>query len=231
MKKIILLLFATIFFASASLAAPLGPEFNQVKSIVTFIYVKNEAGKEVPNGTGFFLGVNDTQRGNISFVYLVTAKHVIQKRDKSFFPEIFIRLNKKDGDVKTVPLHINTEGDKKDVYFHEDPSVDLAVIPFPFLSDCDIKFLNVEWITTKEDFRKFNIREGTEVFFMGLFIPHIGEHKNYPIMRFGRVAMVTDEKVDWDHTKTDLYLIEATSTGGNSGSPVFSTWRSRENQV
>jgi hypothetical protein len=222
MKKVILLFFATIFFASSSLAAPLDPNFNEViKSIVTFIYVETEDGKIVPNGTGFFISINDTPRDSPPFIYLVTAKHVIQKKDKSLFPKIFIRLYKLGGDMETVPLFITTEGNKKNVYLHEDSSVDLAVIPIPFQVNYRTSSLNVAWITTKDDFKKFNIREGTEVFFTGLFTPHIGEHKNYPIVRFGRVAMVTDEKVDWDHIKTDLYLIEATSTGGNSGSPVF----------
>ena len=41
------------------------------------------------------------------------------------------------------------------------------------------------------------------------------------IVRFGQVALITEEKIDWKGEKTDLYLIEAGSFGGNSGSPVF----------
>jgi hypothetical protein len=32
---------------------------------------------------------------------------------------------------------------------------------------------------------------------------------------------MTDDKIDWVFGKTDLYLIEANSFPGNSGSPVF----------
>jgi hypothetical protein len=37
----------------------------------------------------------------------------------------------------------------------------------------------------------------------------------------GKVALMTDEKINWIWGKTDLYLMEATSYPGNSGSPVF----------
>jgi hypothetical protein len=35
------------------------------------------------------------------------------------------------------------------------------------------------------------------------------------------VALVTNEKIEWDGQNMNLYLIEAGSYGGNSGSPVF----------
>lgn len=55
----------------------------------------------------------------------------------------------------------------------------------------------------------------------------MGQKKNQPIFRFGRVALVSDEKIEWQETKglpsklLDLYLMEFFSFGGNSGSPVF----------
>ena len=56
---------------------------------------------------------------------------------------------------------------------------------------------------------------------MGLFTPYFGAEKNIPFTRFGRVAMITDEKINWDGTMMDLYLLETQSFGGNSGAPVF----------
>ena len=80
-------------------------------------------------------------------------------------------------------------------------------------------------MTTKELFLKEKIREGDEIFFVGLFTPHIGQQKNYPITRFGRIALLTDEKIAWKDLSgerlMDLYLAECQSYGGNSGSPVF----------
>jgi hypothetical protein len=65
------------------------------------------------------------------------------------------------------------------------------------------------------------------VFFTGLFVAYYGEHRNNPIVRFGRVAMLPEDRIPWrtDATKpaenVRLYLLETQSYGGNSGSPVF----------
>lgn len=73
---------------------------------------------------------------------------------------------------------------------------------------------------------KNEIAEGDEVFFAGLFTSHIGQKKNQPIIRFGKVALISDEKIEWrEKDKSakfmDLLLLECQSFGGNSGSPVF----------
>jgi hypothetical protein len=44
--------------------------------------------------------------------------------------------------------------------------------------------------------KKLEIQEGDEVFFCGLFESHYGQQKNQPIMRFGKVALMTDEKIE-----------------------------------
>jgi hypothetical protein len=61
----------------------------------------------------------------------------------------------------------------------------------------------------------------TQVFFTGLFSPYVGTRKNYPVVRFGRVSLVTDEKIKFADREAHLYLIESGSFGGNSGAPVF----------
>lgn len=213
---IILILLETIFI----MAMPIPPE---VKAVVAFIFVPGEDGKLIPNGTGFFVGVKDSKKPDAFSVYFVTAKHVLQKPDrKSFFSAIFLRLNKKDGKAEILKLPLNIEGEGKNIFNHKDPTVDLSVIPMlPDQQIYDFKFLPDNLITTKDDYKTLKIREGSEVFFTGLFLPHIGEQKNYPIVRFGRVALVTDEKINWEGVKTELYLVESASYGGNSGSPVF----------
>lgn len=86
----------------------------------------------------------------------------------------------------------------------------------------DFKFLPDNMLTTKKDFEDLNIREGSDIFFTGLFSPYPGYEKNYPVVRFGRVALITEEKIEVEKgQKMNLYLIESGSFGGNSGSPVF----------
>lgn len=199
-------------------AIPVPPE---VKKVVVFIFVPGKDGKFTPQGTAFLISVKNQKSGQ-SFGYLVTAKHVLLSNDKkSWLPTVYVRLNKKDAGSDMLRLDLMPDGPKKNVFVHDDPSVDLTVIPgIPDEQKYDFKLIPEEFITTKEDYLKLNIREGSDVFFTGLFTPHISQ-RNYPIVRFGKVALVTDEKIEFGGVASDLYLIEANAYGGNSGSPVF----------
>jgi len=202
-----------------SMATPIPSE---VKSVVVFIFVKNEEGDLIPNGTGFFVGVKNPSGSNFH-VYLVTAKHILYKTNTmDFVDTVFLRINKKEGGYELGSIPIISEGEERNVFTHSDSSVDIVVIScLPDQEKYDFKFLTDDLITTKEAFKELKIREGSDVFFTGLFTPYMGSERNYPIVRFGRVALVTDEKIEWQGKLMDLYLIEAGSYGGNSGSPVF----------
>ena len=199
-----------------------GPIPAEIKSVVCFVFIEKDS-KLVPNGTAFFVGVQIPSKPSSFKVYLVTARHVLYKPETTeFLDKVYIRLNKKDGGSEVGIIPIKTEGADRTVFLDSDPSVDIAVIPFlPDESRYDFKFLPEEFITTKEDYSKLKIREGSDIFFTGLFMPYPGAEKNYPVVRFGRVALVTDEKINWKGIPMTLYLIEAGSYGGNSGAPVF----------
>ncbi len=196
---------------------------NEVKSVVGFVFIKNNRGELSANGTGFFVGVSDTTRAQHFAVYFVTAKHVLKvKNREDYFESVYLRLNRLTGDAQFVKIDLIIKGQRRNVFVHQDTTVDIAVIPaLPDQEIFDFKFLPDELISTRNSFEQLSIREGSEIFFTGLFIPHIGEHRNYPVVRFGRVALLTDERIDWEGQKTNLYLVESTSFGGNSGSPVF----------
>ena len=219
-RSLIIIILIIFMLGGISMATPIPSE---VKSVVAFIFVKNEKGELIANGTGFFVGVKNTSNPDFFSVYLVTAKHVIYKSNTTdFLDTVFVRLNKKEGGSQIGVIPIITEGEKRNVFTHSDSSVDIAIIPFlPDQEKFDFKFLPEDMITTKEAFKELKIREGSDVFFTGLFTPYMGSERNYPIVRFGRVALVTDEKIEWQGKLMDLYLIEAGSYGGNSGSPVF----------
>jgi hypothetical protein len=199
------------------------PILPEVKKCVTFIFLRGNDGTFQPNGTGFFLSVKDTKNPELIHVYLATAKHVIQDRDENFYSSIIIRLNTKDGTSEFIELPLN----RMQILAHKDPDVDAVVIPFlPDQQKFDFKVIHDDMITTKEMISTLEIGEGDEVFFSGLFTSHIGQKKNQPIIRFGKVALISDEKIEWQekgkHPKSrDLYLLECQSFGGNSGSPVF----------
>lgn len=216
---VVLILLQYVFLGGKAMAGPIPPE---VKSVVVFIFIERE-GKLIPNGTAFLVGVKNPSEPTIFSVYLVTARHVLYKPDTTeFLDRVYVRVNKKDGgsEVGTIPIKVT--GDNKTVFVHSDFSVDIAAIPFlPDQKKFDFKFLPDELITTQKDYNSLKIREGSDVFFTGLFTPYPGSEKNYPVVRFGRVALVTDEKIEWQGKQMSLYLIEAGSYGGNSGAPVF----------
>jgi hypothetical protein len=194
------------------------PDF---KKVVAFIFIQNDSGEIIPNGSGFYVAVNqgkDSTKG-----YIVTAKHVLKKQDGTFFNKIFIRLPKRnDSSLVTVKIDLNISGRNKNVFVHSDTTVDIAVISsYPRQNQFDFLFLPTSFLTTRENFDSLHITEGDEVFFTGMFSQYLGEKANYPISRFGRVSLITNEKVFWNGNYRNLYLLEATTYWGNSGSPVY----------
>nr|WP_288935724.1 trypsin-like peptidase domain-containing protein [uncultured Allomuricauda sp.] len=215
MKNIFIILFLILGNQIYSQAVP-----EVIKKVVGFIYTSDDEKIFKPQGTGFFVSVVDEARKNGS-IYFATAKHVIQN-DSTQLDTIYIRLNDKIGASQYVRIRIIREGLQKNVFFHPDKTVDLAVFTeIPSLDDFDFKFLDSELILSKDSDNGLRVHEGAEVYFTGMFTPYTGGKSIYPITRFGRVALVTDEKVMWANGLTNLYLVEATTYWGNSGSPVF----------
>jgi hypothetical protein len=194
----------------------------QFKEAVAFVYAPLTATNAAPDGTGFFVGVPSTKYTNVSAVYLVTAKHVLQDKNKCWRSHVFLRLNRHDGTLGWLLCPLSAAGTNKNVFIHPDAGVDLAVFGCaPAQDTYDYTILGDSLLTTKPLFKQLGIREGTEVFFTGMFVNHLGTKRNLPLFRFGRVSLVSDEPVYFNGQFRDLYLIEANSFGGNSGSPVY----------
>lgn len=195
----------------------------EIKKSVSFIFIPNGDDKAQAIGTGFFIGVKLVDTEDAFRVYFVTAKHVLKDKDNKYLPEIILRLNKRDGDSQFIKLNL------KDVKIFEHPDKDVDIALFDCLPDentYDFKFIPDNLIANKEVISTNEIAEGDEVFFAGLFTSHVGQKKNQPIFRFGKVALISDEKIEWKEKDKpakfmDLLLLECQSFGGNSGSPVF----------
>lgn len=231
MRWILYFMVSVAMWCASATAAPLPPD---ITKIVSFIFLADAAGnvakdaanKPIPWGTGFFVGVK-VGDGSRMTGYLVTAKHVLKDGQGRDLKRIYVRMNSKEGDPTLAALDL-LEGNVSRVHTHTDPSVDLAVVPvMPDERVIDFKMIGDEWLTTKESLKELKVGEGSDVFFVGLFSSFYGQHKNFPIARFGRVAMISGEKIPWQDRPTepaqdaDLYLLETQSYGGNSGSPVF----------
>jgi hypothetical protein len=194
---------------------------------VTFIVVSD--GTKVDAGTGFYVKHNDNDGGG----YLVTAKHVLMLDSTNYYPNVCIKINNNKGAADFLPIEL-TGPNAARVFVHPtDVNVDIAMIssgdiPLPpgrSAEDYDITTMAVSAFVTKDHFVKRRIGVGDEVFLTGWFSSLYGTSRNYPVARFGRLAIQTDERSPWVRESgvqmISLYLVEAHVTGGNSGSPVF----------
>jgi len=179
----------------------------------------------------------DPHGDGLGIAYLVTAKHMIRQVNNDHQPGPYaqystIRFNT----VKPVDAMgkswvtadfdiIDGRGDLEWFTDVTDPIADVAVIPINLGESLEYKTTPVNLLATKDVIKQLNVNENDEIFFTGLFTGYWGALKNYPIVRHGRLALLTDEKLETERTapgkKTDIILAEVTSFGGNSGSPVF----------
>jgi hypothetical protein len=144
-------------------------------------------------GTGFFISYRSSKikSKDMSFFYLVTARHIVAEVAGKIF---YIRANTKDG--KSTIFKGN---DEVEWWFHpkEDESSDVAVIQLFFKDDfvrtLDYAAIPIEDCLTDDIRRTENIGVGDEVFITGLFALHSGNEKNLPIIRTGNIAMIPDE--------------------------------------
>jgi hypothetical protein len=164
-------------------------------------------------GTGFFVSIPLAVEPH-RVLFLVTAKHVaedLQNRD------LHIAVNKRGGGV--IGLRLQTQK----WWFHPtDKTADVAITPV----NVDVKVLDlvsipIEKSVTAEMIRGDEIGVGDETFMTGLFTPAPGQSRNMPIVRHGNVAMLPGEQIQTELGFADVYLVEARSIGGLSGSPVF----------
>lgn len=195
----------------------------EIKKSVSFIFIADGNGGVKPNGTGFFVGVKNEDNASNFNVYFVTAKHVLKDNSGNYLPEIILRLNKHGDDSQLIKINLN----EVKIFEHTDKDVDIALFNcVPDQKVYDFRFIQDDLIANQDIIDKNEIAEGDEVFFTGLFTSHVGQKRNQPIIRFGKVSLISDEKIEWKESSKpakfmDLYLLECQSFGGNSGSPVF----------
>jgi V8-like Glu-specific endopeptidase len=224
MAKAVKLFFGLLLLGFKTFSQEIPKEF---KKPIVYISIKDENGDIKPSGTAFFIQVPFPNDSNRVFIYLVTAKHIIvNRKTNKLINNIIVKINTKEGQSVSEPLALFESGQSQNVYFHNDKSVDLAVIPLaPNQSKYDYDSYTLDMlINDREKYKNDYVTEGVNVFYTGLFIQYQGYKKINPIMRFGKVALIPEEKVQWDTGEdfSDLIFVETTTFGGNSGSPIFS---------
>lgn len=186
---------------------------DEIEKCICLIAAKIEGEKYKFYGTGFFVSIKISETE--SRVFVITARHVIDKAAMHGANDIYLRLNNTSGKaafLKTDLIKWKPPTDK---------SVDLMALPCA-PKNCDYKCIPLNMFVDSEVQREQNVSLGDEVFVMGMFANRLGESRNLPIARIGNVASFGEEKI---RVKTfgdmDAHLIECRSIGGISGSPVF----------
>jgi hypothetical protein len=193
----------------------------QVLKAVVFVCYEDKTKHEiVPVGTGFFLGHDPKDNGTTSpRVWVVTALHVIQELKKLGVQEVILRLNPRDQAKSVIAIPSKTDA----WYSHPtDGTIDAALLECGVPKEADHLVIPLSFCATDQTFKDNEVNLGDEVFISGFFTHHFGNKRNLPIVRVGNLAALNDEKISTDgFGDIDGYLVEARSTGGLSGSPVF----------
>lgn len=223
-------------------AAPIPLDFD--KNAVQFLFTKSGT-NYFPLGTCFGLDTTSVHRPkkflNVITLrspitqharYFVTAKHVLFDTSDQLRPDIYFRINNQTGGISYFLLNPDITNGSLRVITHTNKAVDLAAItvgrpafsPMRLKGDValNLQAFDASIIATDKVIKKHQVREGDEMFFLGLFTPFYGSKQNVPICRFGRLAMMSEEQMPWGtEGPENLYLMETEAFGGNSGSPAF----------
>jgi hypothetical protein len=153
-------------------------------------------------------------------IYFVTAKHVATDLAGR---KVYFLANTTDGATASIPSASSSPFPGYGTWWlhPSDKTADVAVTQVGLAPRLDIKAIGVDRFATTERLKKFNVGLGDEVFFMGLFSPASNNERVTPIVRHGSLAMMPSEPISTELGLADVYLIEARSIGGISGSPVF----------
>ncbi len=181
---------------------------------------------DAPLGTGFFVNYPDPRGGPAyNFTYLVTAKHVLRDYDGTFLPKLKVRLNLKtltDVDfIADVPV-ADANGNLLWLQDEKDPTNE--AVAFPLLPDTnkfDIRAIPISMFVTDAQLKSDAVAEGDNLYFIGLMAQYYGSKHNYPVVRRGTLALMTDEDIATPTGVQKAFLAELQSWPGNSGSPVF----------
>src|SRR5579863_6440875 len=164
-----------------------------------------------PVGTVFLVSIPSSEIPGGRFCYAITARHVLDEATPN--TERVIVVNRRGGGVAFLTLLSEWLG-------HPDASVDVAALPVKYDASVDVSMFDLEDLFDESNNRE-NIGPGDEVFFPGLFTPAPGHERVMPMVRHGNLAMLPNQQIQTSEGYQDIYLIEARSIGGFSGSPVF----------
>lgn len=188
---------------------------NTLLQCCVFIFPTLEAAKNgiKAGGSGFAISMTCGCPKKGFYSYIISNKHVV----RSVFHQskmAVIRINGRDGEVAFF------ETKELDWVFHDDE--DLAACLFREDHEkLDLAFLSYETIV-KPGILEVEYLLGLDVFLIGRFQGLDESVKNYPVVRFGRLASNELIPIDVGEGRSQpSFLIEMRTISGFSGSPVI----------
>ncbi len=161
--------------------------------------------------------------------YFVTAKHVLFDEKGNLRSDVYLRFNNNTNGITYVPITSQITNGALRVLFSTNSAVDMAVVTFGFSSantnaplayipnNINIAGIDSSLLLTPKKMNQYEIKEGYDMFYIGLFVEFYRSKRNLPICRFGHLAMIPDEPLSGQN----LFFMETSAYPGNSGSPAF----------
>lgn len=190
---------------------------HEILKCVAFVGLRLADGTFRLYGSAFFLGFGKPGASTSNVVYLVTARHVVDKIRATGVEHVCVRLNLKTGGAQWFLTRW------QDWFVPAgDVSIDVAILQSEIGSGLDhLAFPRFTYLADGSH-PMYEYALGDEVFITGLFRWYHGVSRNEPIVRVGNLASFIHGDVSPNGSMVvDKFLIEARSIGGLSGSPVF----------
>lgn len=181
----------------------------------------------LPLGSGFIVGLPlkgakaQTTGRTEMYKFLVTAQHVVGNQDS-----LLVRLNRTDKpEFACHRVSLVRSGRDQNVFASKQQSVDLIAISIPDFPNTDPTVFDYSLILDEVLMKEQEVREGTDVFAVGYLFGYSGNKQNFPVAKFGKIAMLTNEV--WYRSQPprnldeEAYLVELQNVPGLSGAPVM----------
>jgi hypothetical protein len=196
---------------------------DEVRKCSAFLQCQLASGRQKLCGSAFFVRIDDTDEGRatkfdvVSFLYLVTARHVVDGIWDTLKKQVQIRVNTTDGLSQIV------ETQREQWLLHEtDAAADVAVLPWEWPENTlDISAFPLSESITVLDMKRRALGVTDVIHSVGLFTIKPGLVRNIPVVRTGTIAAMPEEPVSTPVGTMEAYLVELRSIRGLSGAPVF----------
>lgn len=193
----------------------------------------SKKGKQIATATGFFVILN--KKG-----YFITNNHVVggeflineyKRNHNNQMPPIddypdtlYVRAYGKDiNEFKTIKIPLYKNDVKNWIEFWEDENtkknlLDIVAIPITQINKIDSLLQYTVAFNKQNLHTNLELIPTTELFIVG-FPLGFGQNNIYPIWKKGTIA--TDPSIHFQGEGFPNFLVDATTRGGMSGSPVF----------